>query len=56
MKIFRAEKIADLPSTSVKKCRTCDEALKHVAVILNPDSGRVIQLFKCECGERMWDD
>jgi hypothetical protein len=56
MELFRAEKIADVPSTSVKKCFRCSEELEHVAAIVVSDTGRVIQIFKCNCGERAWDD
>jgi hypothetical protein len=56
MEIFRAEKIAEVPSTSIKKCQRCNGEFEHVSVIFVSETGRIIQMFKCECGERSWED
>jgi hypothetical protein len=56
MEIFRADKMADVPSTSVRKCLRCDEEFEHVSAIFVSDTRRVMQIFKCKCGERFWDD
>ena len=56
MEVFWAELIAAVEDHSSKKCRVCGEKLTLVSVIMNPDTGAVIHLFECQCGERFWTD
>jgi hypothetical protein len=35
-------------------CRRCDAVLYIVETILDPRTGRVVRMYKCECGERIW--
>jgi hypothetical protein len=56
MDIFKTEKVAVLPSNNRRKCRFCEQELEHVAVMMDSDTGHLIQMFKCECGERTWDE
>jgi hypothetical protein len=36
-------------------CRRCGALVWIVETILDPRSGRAVRMFKCECGERIWD-
>jgi hypothetical protein len=56
VELFRAEKIAVLESDTIKTCRACGEKLMLIRTMLNSDSGYVIHMFECRCGERIWDD
>lgn len=37
-------------------CSTCASKPLRVIVILDTRKGRTVRLFKCECGELIWDD
>ena len=57
MELFKAQKIAEGPSASTKRCRFCGEMQEVVRVMVDADSGHSIQMFECGgCGERNWDD
>ena len=60
MELFRAEKIAEGihgPSiVSTRKCPLCGRALELMRKMLDLDTGRVIHMYECECGDRIWDD
>jgi transposase len=54
--LFAAEKVAEVPSTSTKRCRLCGEKLELIRTVMDKDTGDIIHMFKCRCGERIWDD
>jgi hypothetical protein len=54
MELFWAEKIAAVEDQSNKVCHVCAEKLTLVRVIVDADTGDVIHLFKCPCGDRIW--
>ena len=56
MELFRAEKIGELESNSSRKCRVCGKTLKIVRTVFYPDTKEAVRVFKCECGERIWED
>jgi hypothetical protein len=56
VKLFRAEKVGELESISTKKCRACGERLVLVRGILDASTGEMIQMFECDCGERIWEN
>ena len=56
MELFRAEKIATVVDQASKTCRFCDEKLRHVRAVVISDTGAVIHMFECRCGERIWTD
>ncbi|WP_439370899.1 hypothetical protein [Bradyrhizobium sp. DASA03120] len=56
MELFKAEKVGEADSRSLKTCRVCAQKLEHVRAILDSRSGKLIQMFKCRCGERTWDE
>lgn len=45
-----------LPERDDFKCRSCGRCPSLVQNILDPLSGRTVRLFRCECGERAWDN
>ena len=55
MEIFCAEKVAVVEDQSNKTCR-CGEKLAIVRVIVNSLTGDIVHLFKCQCGERTWQE
>jgi hypothetical protein len=38
------------------RCRLCGQRLEHVAAMVDAATGHLVQMFKCECGERTWDE
>jgi hypothetical protein len=54
MELYRAEKVATVEDQSSMSCRVCGEKLKHVRTIVISDTGVVIHMFECRCGERIW--
>jgi hypothetical protein len=56
VELFRAEKVGELESVSTKKCRACGERLALVRSILDASTGEMIQMFQCDCGERIWEN
>ena len=59
MEAFRVEKIAEsvhvAATSSTTKCR-CGGALELVRKMLEAESGRVINMYQCECGDRTWSE
>jgi hypothetical protein len=56
MELFRAEKIASVEDQSRKRCRFCERRLALVRTIVEPESGVVVHMFECRCGERTWSE
>ena len=56
MELFRAEKVATVEDQSSKTCRLCNERLHLIRVMLDSDTGAVVHMFECQCGERIWID
>jgi hypothetical protein len=56
MEIFWAEKISTVEDRSNKICRVCRKKLTLVRLIVNSNTGAVIHMFECPCGERTWID
>ncbi len=56
MELLRAEKIATVVDQASKTCRFCNEKLRHVRAVVISDTGAVIHMFECSCGERIWTD
>lgn len=60
MELFRAEKVAEVihsPQTdSVRKCRFCGGSLELTRKMLDTETGCVIHMYECECGDRTWSD
>ena len=45
-----------LELNSVKKCRFCGGSLELTRKMLDVETGRVIHMYECECGDRTWND
>jgi len=43
------------PGPEALKCRRCGRCSCLVQDILDPRTGRTVRLFRCDCGERVWD-
>ena len=59
VELFQAEKVADIENSSTsstRRCRLCGEKLELVRTVMNKDTGEIIHMFECRCGERIWDD
>jgi hypothetical protein len=54
MEVFWAEKMGTVEHSSRKKCLACEGKLTLVRVIIDADTGDVIHLLECPCGERIW--
>jgi hypothetical protein len=53
MEIFCAEKLAIVEDRST--CR-CGEKLELVRAIVDSLTGDIVHLFRCQCGERTWQE
>ena len=56
VELFHAEKIAELESAATRRCRSCGGELALIKTIVDFDSGKVTHMFKCRCGDRIWED
>jgi hypothetical protein len=56
MELFRAEKVGEIESLSTRKCRVCNETLELVRATFDRTQGKIVYLFECRCGERIWSD
>jgi hypothetical protein len=57
MELFWAEKLVAVEEDqSSKICRACAEKLSLVRVMVDSETGGVIHMFECRCGERVWSD
>jgi GTP cyclohydrolase II len=54
MELFRAEMVAAIEQQSSKTCRRCNARLHLVRVMVDSDTGDVVHMFECQCGERIW--
>jgi hypothetical protein len=55
VQVFRAYMVAEMPDASARICAGCGEKLELVRSVIDPD-GKIIHMFECKCGERVWDD
>jgi hypothetical protein len=55
MELFKAEKVGEIESDSIRKCRVCSQQLELGRTILIA-TGDIIRLFECKCGERIWEE
>jgi hypothetical protein len=56
MELFQAEMVAAIEHQSSKTCRRCNARLHLVKVIVDSDTGDVVHMFECQCGERIWNE
>jgi hypothetical protein len=44
-------------SAKTKKCKGCEsQKLRLILRFLDPRTGNHVRLYKCECGERIWEE
>jgi hypothetical protein len=43
------------PKPRDPQCRRCGSVVSNVETFLDPRSGRSMRIYKCDCGERIWD-
>jgi len=58
MELFRAEMVAEAFGISIgstRKCR-CGGTLELIRKILDSETGRVVHMYRCECGDRTWNE
>jgi hypothetical protein len=56
MELFLAKRVASVEDQSSKTCRFCKRKLALVRTIVESDTGAVVHMFECHCGERIWRD
>lgn len=56
MDLLKAKTIAHLPDASDRMCRFCKKKLELIRTVIDSETGAVIHMFKCECGDRSWTD
>jgi hypothetical protein len=56
VEIFHAEKVAELESTTTKRCRICSQQLEVRRTMVDSESGTLVHMFECQCGDRFWED
>ena len=53
--MLRAEKVGEMESDSIRRCRVCNRKLELFRTVMVAD-GDLIRMFKCACGERIWEE
>jgi hypothetical protein len=54
MELFQAEMVAAFEDQSSKTCRHCNARLHLVRAVIDSDTGEIVHMFECQCGERIW--
>lgn len=55
MELFSAQKVAEMQSNSTRRCRVCNQPLLLTRTVVVDETGDLIHLFECKCGERIWE-
>jgi hypothetical protein len=37
-----------------RRCIRCSAEPKHIGTMLDSNKGRIIRMFRCQCGEQTW--
>ena len=53
---FKNEVFSSHISNSPKACGHCRDIPALVLTMLNPQNGRTVRMFKCDCGEQTWTE
>jgi hypothetical protein len=51
---FKNEVFSSYEPNPIPRCSSCGDKPAFVVKMLNPQSGRTVRMFKCECGEQTW--
>ncbi len=51
------QEISLRPTGRMPRCPTCADRLIEVGTpICHPQTGNIIRLYRCDCGERVWNE
>jgi hypothetical protein len=53
---FKNEILSNYVPVPVPVCNQCGKKPALVRSMLNPQNGRTVCMFKCECGEQTWSE
>jgi hypothetical protein len=53
---FKNEVFRSFEPNPVRTCSSCGEQPALALSMLNPQNGRTVRMFKCECGEQTWSE
>ena len=53
---FKNEVFSGFLPNPIQMCSHCGEKPALLRTILNPQNGRTVRMFKCECGEQSWSE
>jgi hypothetical protein len=53
---FKNEVFSSYDPNPISVCSSCDKKPAMVRTMLDPQSGRTVRMFKCECGEQTWSE
>lgn len=51
---FKNEVFSSYQPNPTKPCNDCGRRLALAVKMLNPDTGGIVRMFKCLCGEQTW--
>jgi hypothetical protein len=53
---FKNEVFSSYDPNPIRACSFCDKKPALLRTMLNPQGGRTVRMFKCECGEQTWSE
>lgn len=53
---FKNEVFSSFQPNSTKPCNQCGRKPALAVKMLNPHTGQVVRMFKCQCGEQTWTE
>jgi hypothetical protein len=53
---FKNEVFSSFDPSPVKPCGECGRKPLSVLKMLNPQNGKTVRMFKCQCGEQTWTE
>jgi hypothetical protein len=53
---FKNEVFSSFEPNPIRICSHCGEKPVLARTMLNPQNGRTVRMFKCECGEQTWSE
>jgi hypothetical protein len=53
---FKNEVFSSYEPNPIPTCSHCGDKPKLLRKMLNPQNGRTVRMFKCDCGEQSWSE
>jgi hypothetical protein len=53
---FKNEVFSSYHPNPTPSCGKCGQRPSKVMTMLNPDSGKTVRMFRCDCGEQTWTE